>query len=199
MLWPYVGLMAMPLIWYLHAKYTEYSMPHSCLFMLYPLLLMHTSFIPTGFSPKADLHAFSLSMSVWFPPSVYVKPLAAWLAFKWEHSRWCKTEFCQSQNYQTLATMLPCNFFFSNHQVKHIVDYLGVNCDYLHVLNQGQWQIQTGSQGFWNRVKISKFEWKWTKMSFFGRFFWLRTWSTFCLGPPLKGSMGSGLEDLSNT
>ena len=39
----------------------------------------------------------------------------------------------------------------------------------------------TASQGFWNPVKISKFEWKWTKNSLFGRFFWLRTHSKCCL------------------
>ena len=29
-----------------------------------------------------------------------------------------------------------------------------------------QWRIQIGSQGFWKLVKITKFEWKWTKISF---------------------------------
>ena len=31
---------------------------------------------------------------------------------------------------------------------------------------QIQWRIQTGSQGFWKPVKISKFKQKWTKISF---------------------------------
>ena len=48
-----------------------------------------------------------------------------------------------------------------------------------------QWRIQTGSQGFWNLIKISKFEWIWAKITFFVRVFWLRTQSKFCLDPPL--------------
>ena len=52
-----------------------------------------------------------------------------------------------------------------------------------------QWWSRPGSQIFWNLVKISKFEWKCTKISFFARFFSLRTRSTFGLDPPLKSLM----------
>ena len=65
-------------------------------------------------------------------------------------------------------------------------------------LSQGkQWRIQTRSQGFWNPVKISKCQWKLTKISFFARFFWLRTLSKVCLDPPLENKMIPGNIKLS--